>query len=330
MSLARRSLFAALVALAAVAAVPAGAQGLLVVLNKTESTMVAIDPATLKVVGRVPTGTGPHEVATSADGKLAFVANYGTQQPGNSLSIIDLVAMKELKRIDLGALQRPHGIEERDGKIYLTSEVTRSVFRFDPATEKVDWINGTGQTATHMLALSSDGRKLYTANIGSNSVTAITIGTGPQNPAAIAQIAVGPLPEAIAVSPDDKEVWAGHNGDGRISVIDTATNTVKESFKVGEMPIRIKFTPDGKHAVVSDPRGGELIIIDAATRKDVKRLKAAGVPLGIQMQPDGKRAYVALAQAGQVAVLDLDKLEIVGQVETGKGPDGLAWSALKR
>ena len=48
------------------------------------------------------------------------------------------------------------------------------------------------------------------------------------------------------------------------------------------------------------------------------------------MQPDGKRAYVSLAQAGQVAVLDLDKLEIVGQVETGKGPDGLAWSALKR
>ena len=268
MSLGRTSLFAALVAFAAIAAAPpAGAHGLLVVLNKTENTMVAVDPATLKVIGRVPTGTGPHEVATSPDGKLAFVANYGTQQPGNSLSIIDLVAMKELKRIDLGAFQRPHGIEERDGKIYLTSEVTRSVFRFDPATEKIDWINGTGQTATHMLAVSNDGRKLYTANIGSNSVTAITIGTGPQNPAAIAQIGVGPQPEAIAVSPDGREVWAGHNGDGRISVIDTVTNTVKESFKAADMPIRIKFTPNGRHAVVSDPRGGELIVIDAATRR---------------------------------------------------------------
>jgi len=73
-----------------------------------------------------------------------------------------------------------------------------------------------------------------------------------------------------------------------------------------------------------------LIVIDAATRKAVKRLKTAGVPIGIQMQPDGKRAHVSLAQAGQVAVLDLDKLEIVAQVETGQGPDGLAWSTLKR
>jgi len=324
----RHVLRASLLLLAVLSFATTAHAALLVVLNKQDNALVTVDPVALKVLGRVTTGNGPHEVATSADGRLAFVTNYGDQQPNNSLSVIDLVAMKELRRIDLGAFQRPHGIEVRNGKAFVTSEVTRTVFRFDPATDRIDWINGTGQQTTHMLAMTADGRRIFTANIGSNTVTAINIGTGPAFPAVIRQIPVGAQPEAIAITPDDKEVWAGHNADGHISIIDTATNAVKETIKAGDMPIRIKFTPDGRRALVSDPRGGELIVFDTATRKPDKRLKLDGVPLGIQMQPDGKRAYVALTEANKVAVLDLARLEIVAQVETGKAPDGLAWSVL--
>jgi len=39
-----------------------------------------LDPSAMKVVGHVPVGEGPHEVAT--DGKLAFVANYGLAYAG--------------------------------------------------------------------------------------------------------------------------------------------------------------------------------------------------------------------------------------------------------
>src|ERR1700755_2196201 len=90
----------------------------LLVLNKTESTLAIIDPATLQVTARIPTGEGPHEVIASADGKMVFVSNYGTAKtPGNSLSVIDLVAKKELRRVDLGGFTRPHGIIESDGKV---------------------------------------------------------------------------------------------------------------------------------------------------------------------------------------------------------------------
>ena len=41
-----------------------------------------------------------------------------------------------------------------------------------------------------------------------------------------------------------------------------------------------------------------------------------------------RRAYVALAQAGKVAVVDLAQLEMVAQIETGRAPDGLAWSVM--
>jgi len=312
------------VAAGTLAATTAANADTLVVLNKTESTLVTVDPVTMKVLGRVGTGRGPHEAVASADGKLAYVANYGDQAPNSSLSIIDLATLKEVKRVELGALVRPHGMAEHGGKIYFTSEASRTVARYDPATDKVDWVVGTGQSATHMLALSPDGRKLYTANIASDSVTVITI--GPPTPAAIAQVAVGKSPEAIDASPDGREVWVGQNGDGRISVIDTTTHTVKDSFKVGELPIRLKFTPDGKRVLVADPKSDAVVVIDAATRREVKRIAMDGVPLGIQVAPDGKRAYVSRAQAGKVDAIDLEKLEVVGSVATGQGPDGLAYA----
>ena len=58
----------------------------LLVGNKAENSMVFVDPATNMVLGKVPTGNGPHEIAASSDGKVAFVANYGTgPAPARSL-----------------------------------------------------------------------------------------------------------------------------------------------------------------------------------------------------------------------------------------------------
>jgi YVTN family beta-propeller protein len=316
----------------------------LIVLNKQANTAAIIDPATLKVIATVPTGVGPHEAAISADGKLAIVANYGAQTPGNSLSIIDIDTAKVVRVHDLGALRRPHGMQAVGDKVFFTSELSRTVARYDVASDKVDWIMGTGAASTHMLVVTLDGKRLFTSNIGSNDVTAIQL-DGPPNRANLTQIAVGAQPEAIDVSPDGKEVWVGQNADGMVSIIDAQTLKVKETFKVGALPIRLKFSPDGTRVLISDPRGGgtpqdannltalqalspmsgEVIVVDAATRKIVKRIAMPGVPLGIQFSADGKRAYVSRTLARRVDAIDMDKLAIIGSVETGDGPDGLAW-----
>lgn len=304
----------------------AASKSALLVLNKAENTMVIIDPSSLKVLGRVPTGTGPHEVIASADGRLAYVANYGDRQTlGNSISIIDIAARKEIKRVELGALFRPHGIVEAGGKIYFTAEVNRAIARYDPATARVDWIMGTGQTATHMLVITPDGKRAYTANIASDTVTAIDL-NAPPGPKQITHISVGKQPEAIEISPDGRELWVGQNGDGSISIIDAATNKVKETIKVGEVPIRVKFTPDGKRVLVSDAKAGELIVLDASTRKEIKRIKVEGTPVGILITPNGNRAFIAATEANKVLVIDLEKLALSDTIEPGQEPDGMAWA----
>jgi len=301
----------------------------LLVLNKDANELAIVDPASQKVVGRVPTGEGPHEVTASADGKFAFIGNYGTQDPGKTISVIDLVAQKELRRIDLGPLRRPHGMTFAGGKVYFTAEVNRLIGRYDPASNQVDWLFGTGQSGTHMVILSKDLNRIFTANIGSDSISVIERGS---SPLAWTEsfVPVGKGPEAIDMSPDGKEVWTAHSGDGGVSVIDTSTKKVTQTLSLGtKRSNRLKFSPDGKLVLISDLAGDELVIVDARARKEIKRIKPGHNPEGILMAPDGTHAYVALAGDNKVAVIDLKTLEVSGRISTGQGPDGLAWAERK-
>ncbi|HUR96807.1 MAG TPA: YncE family protein, partial [Pyrinomonadaceae bacterium] len=267
----------------------------LVALNKDESTLAIIDPSTMKIVSKVPTGDSPHEVALSADGKTAFVANYGAKTPGSSISVIDTASGKEIRRFDVSPLMRPHGLLVMGGKLYFTAEVNRVIARYDPAANKIDWIMGTGQNVSHMVVGTADQKRFYTSNLGSDSVTSFEFQNVPPAGSKVTHIAIGKQPEAIDLSPDGKEVWAGLNVEGAIDVVDTATNTFKEKIKIGGRPYRVKFTPDGRFVVNSMVDSKELLVIDAATKKEIRRIKLDSVPLGITFSANGKIAFVSAA-----------------------------------
>ena len=221
-------------------------------------------------------------------------------------------------------MMRPHGLVEISGKIYFTAEVNNLVGRYDLASGKVDWLIGTGQTASHMLVVTPDQKRVYTANVASDTVTAIEFGGVPPAGSKITHIPVGKQPEAIDISPNSKEVWVGLNAEGAIDVIDTATNKVVEKIKLGERPYRVRFTPDGKQVVATIPNTKQLIVTDAATRKEIKRIQLESVPLGIVFSKDGKLAFITVVQSDYVLKVDLEKGEVTGKVEIGQGPDGIA------
>src|SRR5258708_4776983 len=313
---------------AAFSSAPA-AQGIgprLVVLNKEDATLVTVDPSTGKVLGRVPTGEGPHEVIVSADGRTAFVGNYGgAGGPGNTISVIALGAMKELRRFDVSPLRRPHGVFFADGKVYFTAETNRIVARYDPASNQIDWLFGTGQASTHMVWVSPDATRMYTANIGGDSISIIERGTTAQawNQTVIP---VGKGPEGFDLSPDGRELWAAHSGDGRVSIVNLEQKKVVGTIDLQtKRSNRLKFTPDGRLALVSDLDAGEVLVIDVATRQVTKHIPLGKMVEGILLPPDGARAYVAVNGDNYIAVIDLKTLTVTGRLETGKGPDGMAW-----
>jgi YVTN family beta-propeller protein len=301
----------------------------LLVLNKSENSVAIVDPASRKVFARIPTGEGPHEVSVSTDGKLAFVANYGAREPGSTISVIDVAAAKEIRRVDLGALRRPHGIAFADRHVYFTAEANKLIARYDPAADRIDWLLGTGQNTTHMLVLSPDQSRIFTANINSDTVSVVERTSSPPG-WNVTAVPVGKGPEGIDLSPDGKQVWTAHSRDGGLSIVDAATKKVVQTLDVHtKRSNRLKFTPDGKRVLISDLEGGELLILDATSRKEIKRIPLGKQPEGILIVPDGSRAYVAVAGEDKVVVVDLETLQVIGSIATGSAPDGMAWMERK-
>ena len=140
-------------------------------------------------------------------------------------------------------------------------------------------------------------------------------------------IPVGRGSEGFDVSPDGKEIWVANAQDGTVSIIDKAAKKVTETLAANVHGAnRLKFTPNGRLVLISGLGGPDLVIYDAATRKEMKRLPIGHGAAGIEMQPDGSRAYVACNPDNYVAVIDLKSLEVVGHIDVGPEPDGLAWA----
>jgi YVTN family beta-propeller protein len=303
----------------------------LLVLAKHDAMLAIVDSSSLKVIARLPAGNDPHEVIVSADGKTAYVSNYGFGAY-NTLTVVDLVAQKTLTSIDLGPLRGPHGLAFAGGRVWFTAEAAKAIGSYDPAGGRVDWILGTGQNRTHMIYVSPDLQRIVTTNVSSSTVSIIekTTGNFGPDPARLdwneTVVRVGNGSEGFDVSPDGKEIWVANAGDGTVSIIDFASTQVTQTLAADvNSANRLKFTPDGKLVLISALRGADVTVIDAASRRTIKRIAVGHGSAGIVMQPDGARAFVACSPDGYVAIIDLQKLEVVGHIEAGENPDGMAW-----
>jgi YVTN family beta-propeller protein len=246
--------------------------------------------------------------------------------------VIDLAAQKELRRVDTGARSAPHDVLFARGKVYFTAEGFKTIGRYDPAANKIDWMLGIGQNGTHMMVLSKDMNTMFVPNRGSNSISIIeAIAAGPPKWQITAIPVPGKTPEGLDLTPDGKELWTATRGDGGVSIIDVATKKVTHSFNLGLKDAnRLKITPDGKLALILDGGTGSLIVVDVPARKEIKRVTLAPVDTGdggVFVMRDGSRAYLGLRDVHSVSVVDLKTLEVTAQIPMGpgSGPGCINW-----
>ncbi len=323
----------------------------LLVLAKGDNMLAVVDPASRQVLARIAVGNDPHEVIASSDGKTAYVSNYGFGA-FHTITVVDLITRTVASTIDLGALRGPHGLALAGGKIWFTAEAAKAIGSYDPATKSIDWVFGTGQNRTHMIYVAPDLKRIVTTNVSSGTVSIIetVIGGGgpggpppggpppggPQGPRGPmgapggdwnqTVVRVGAGSEGFDVSPDGKEIWVANSQDGTVSIVEVAGKKVIETLAADVRGAnRLKFTPDGKLAFGSTLGGPDVTVLDRASRKIVRRIPVGHGAAGIVMQPDGSHVFVACSPDGYVAVIGLKTLEVVGHIDVGDGPDGLAW-----
>ena len=318
----------------------------LVVLNKSEATASLIDLSSGAVRATLPTDFGPHEAATSPDGRLALVGNYGSREkPGSSLTVIDVPGAKVVKTIDLGEFRRPHGLLFLpDGRRALvTAEGNRALLLVDVEKGVVERSFETDQDVSHMVEVALNGHKAFVANIGSGSVSVIDLEKG----IVVRTIETGAGAEGITASVDGKEIWVTNRSADTVSVINAESLEILAQIPCASFPIRAKATPDGKHVLVSCARSADIAVLDAASREEVRRIPQdlravdtgdrlfgdqfgeSSVPIGIVIHPKGKKAWVAHTNADVVVEINLESWKIVRLLEAGREPDGMAYSALE-
>jgi YVTN family beta-propeller protein len=306
-------------------------KGFLLVANKGEHTLGIIDPVAGKQIATVDEeGVTGHELVASADGKRAFVPIYGNSgvgKPGTDgtlIRVIDLAGRKIIGTINLGKGLRPHCavLGPKDGLLYVTTEIDNCITVIDPNTLKVVHTVPTGAPESHMLAISSDGKKGYTANVGPGTVSVLDL----KKRAVLTSIKISGSTQRIAISPDDRWVFTADQTKPQLAVIETASNTVRHWIPLPGLGYGTAPTPDGRWLVVAVPPANKVAIIDLTKMEVAQSLDVPKAPQEVLVRPDGSEAYVSCDSSRKVAVIDLKAQKVSGFIDAGAGVDGLAWA----
>jgi len=293
-----------------------------------EHTLLIVDPESRRELAKVVVGVNGHEVTVSKDGRFAYVPIYGNSgvgRPGTDGSTIDVIDLQDHKlagTIDLGKGLRPHCAEfGPDGLLYVTAELANAVDVVDPSTRKVLAEIPTGQAQSHMVVLSSDGRRAYTANVGAGSVSVLDL----VKRSLVTAIPVAKAVQRISISPDGLRVFTHDQDAPRIAVIDTATNKITKWIELPSPAYASEPTPDGRWLLALSMVANRLFVVDLQTLKVVRSLEVPTRSSEILIRPGGEMAYISGTGAGKIAILDLRSWETQQPIELTPGVDGLAW-----
>jgi DNA-binding beta-propeller fold protein YncE len=304
---------------------------MLLVANQGDHNLSLVDPSAGKQVATVPVdGVTGHEVVASPDGKTAYVPIYGDSgvgrpgTDGTKISVIDLASRKVVHTIDFGHGVRPHcAIYDRNsGMLYVTTELDKSVSIIDPKTLKIVGSVPTGQEQSHMLVLSRDGSRGYTANVGPGTVSVLDM----KARKTVTIIPISTTTQRISISRDDSMVFTADQTKPQLAVIDAATNKVKMWVPLPAIAYGTAATLDGRWLLVTLRTSKQLAVVDLKTMKVAQTIDVAEGPTEVLMSPDGKTAFVSCTKSKQIAVIDLAQWKVARLIDAGDGADGLAWA----
>ncbi len=305
--------------------------GVLLVANKGAHTLGIINAQAGSQIQEVPEGgiTG-HEVAASPDGRTAFVPIYGNSgvgKPGTDGRKIDVISLETRKvtgNIDFDHGVRPHCavFGPKDGLLYVTTELDQTITIIDPKTLKIVGTVPTGQPESHMLAISHNGRRGYTANVGPGTVSVLDMDAKK----VVTVIAISKETQRISISHDDSMVFTSDQTKPQLAVIDTASNKVKTWVTLPGSGYGTAPTADGKWLLVAVPPVNKVAVVDLATMKVVRSIDVPSSPQEVLVRPDDKVAYVSCDHSNQIAAIDIADWTVEKLIDTGKGTDGLAWA----
>ena len=303
----------------------------LLVANQGDHTVSVVDPHTAKQVAVIPESVPDqwgHELVASPDGKTAYLPIYGNSgvglpgTDGREMLVIDIPSRKITGEVDFGTGVRPHCVlyDPNSKLLYVTTELAKSITIVDPQTLKIVGSIPTGEAESHMLAISHDGKRGYTANVASGTVSVLEIPARKTTTI----ISIATHVQRISISNDDKSVFTADQAKPELVVIDTATNKVKSRITLPGRGYGTASTTDGRSLLVALPDLDKVAVVDLGTLKLTRTIDVCKSPAEVIVP--GDVAYVSCTHSHQVAAIDTKDWKVRSLIDVGNGSDGLAWA----
>ena len=305
------------------------------VANEADDTVTPIRTASNTAGRPIRVGPAPALIAISPDGQTAYVVGVGSLLPGTAgrvtLTPIRTATNRPGRTITVCATGNPGGViapdaiaitpDSRIVYVSCAGEVVPVRAGADTASKPIRVSSAGG------LAMADDGRTVYVANPGGDTITPISTATGqPGQP-----IAVGPSPDAMAVTPDGRTVLVlTSSGVTGVTAVDAVTNRAGKPVPI-QGAYALAVAPSGGTAYVltmpdPDNQQGFVVPVHVATGTASTPIKVGQSPQQIAFTPDRKMAYVANYASESVTPIRLASGQAGPPIAAGKIPARLAVS----
>ncbi|MBU0486215.1 MAG: choice-of-anchor D domain-containing protein [Proteobacteria bacterium] len=195
----------------------------------------------------------------------------------------------------------PWGVAATPTKTFFTIPSKNWIRVHNTLTKSYITTRVAGGTSPYGIAASSDGKYLYVANYGSNTISVLDQNTY----AVLDSIDVDARPYNLDVSPDGSHVYVTHNSSSIVTVIETANNTVEDIVTIGSNTYTqgVVVSPDNSHVYVANNLTSNVSVIRTSDNSVVATIPVGSWPQGITITPDGSHVYVTNSGNHTVSVI---------------------------
>ena len=291
------------------AAGPAAARGVVLVVNSGAASLSVVDMATHKEVRRIPVLREPHHLMLTPDHRDLLVGDT----VGNELLDLDPNTFALRRRIPVAD---PYQLGfSPDGRLLTINGLARNqVDIYDAATMKLVRRFPLHTMPSHM-AYAPDGSRVFVSLQGTNRLAAIDL----KKMEVVYEVTVGKVPAGVLWL--NGRLLVALMGEDGVVVVDPANGHVERMIPTGAGAHQLFLSPDQRILYVNNRVASTTVALDATNLTPLRTYSVPGGPDDIVFAPDGK-LWITQRFAHGVAVLD-PATGSVESIQVGRSPHGL-------
>ncbi len=299
---------------------------ILYVTNSAGDDVTLVDAKTHRVIGSIETGTTPHGLVASPDGRRIYI----TGETDDDVVAIDTATAKVLWKAPVGEQPNEPALSADGRHIYVPIRMSEVTDVVDTTTGKRINSIRTGRVP-HNAYPSSDGKWIYVTSRGDEKISIID----PATQQVVGDVPLGGEPRPVAFTKDNTRAYSTLTGLHGFVVADLTQRKVTERIELPKADLPeisvhgytdthgIALSRDDKQFWATNVFGNAVTVFSVPDHKVLTSVTVGLAPNWMTFSPDGELLYVSNSGSNDVSVIDVRLFREVVRIPVGMSPKRL-------